>query len=192
MIDPKWRPPVLRGEGLLLRPLAEADAADVFAYASNPNMTPHSLWDAHKTVEDSRQFVTAYAESHYAEEEPEPMGIVLGDREAGHVIGTVGCHWRSRKSRQMELGFALAEPHWGKGITTTAAQLLLGHVFENYDVERVQARCMVENTASARVLRKLGMTHEGTLRSSVFLRGEFRDLHMFSLLRREHDSVRGG
>ena len=58
-------------------------------------------------------------------------------------------------------------------------------MFRAFDVERVQARCKVENVASARVMEKLGMRYEGTLRSLVFHGGRYWDVEYRSVLRGE-------
>ena len=104
------------------------------------------------------------------------------------MIGTLGCFWNTRVNRTMELGYALGEDQWGKGIAVEAARPLLNHVFAEYDVERVQARCLRENVASSRVMQKLGMTFEGCLRSSLFHRERFWDMNLYAVLR--HDWVR--
>ncbi|HEY8505529.1 MAG TPA: GNAT family protein [Gemmataceae bacterium] len=185
-----WLPPCLEGARVRLRPLREADAEAVFAYCSNPNMTRFTLWETHQGMADTKLFVRDYARSRYREQVPEPMGIVLRDDPADRVIGTAGCFWASKPNLTMELGYALAEPYWGRGLVAEASALLLDHVFANYPVERIQARCMAENTASARVMQKLGMTYEGTLRSALLRRGKFRDLHYYSILRGEWEQRR--
>jgi ribosomal-protein-alanine N-acetyltransferase len=53
------------------------------------------------------------------------------------------------------------------------------------ELNRIQARCVAENTASARVMEKVGMTYEGTLRASEYIKGAFRDMKIYSILRRE-------
>jgi ribosomal-protein-alanine N-acetyltransferase len=116
----------------------------------------------------------------------------LLDDPGDQVIGTVGCFWTAKLHCTMELGYALAEPFWGRGLITEASRALLDHVFEVYAVERVQARCMVENSASERVMQKLGMTLEGTLRASLLRRGRFRDVQMYSLLRDEWERRKRG
>ena len=51
---------------------------------------------------------------------------------------------------------------------------------------RVEARCVAENTASARVMEKAGMTYEGTLRQREFLKGAYRDIKLYAILRGEY------
>jgi ribosomal-protein-alanine N-acetyltransferase len=66
-----------------------------------------------------------------------------------------------------------------------AARALLDYVFANTNVERVQAHSMAENVPSQRVMQKIGMRHEGRLRSALFHRGRFWDMEMYSILRGE-------
>lgn len=187
-----WTPPTLETPRLWLRPLDEGDADDVFTYASNPHVTRYTLWDAHRTRHDSLAFVNGYASSRYAEGVPEPMGLVLKSRSGGSnserptpVIGAIGCHWANRPNRCMELGFALGEPYWGRGLTAEAGQALVGYVFAEFGIERLQAHCVVENAASARVLEKVGLRSEGTARSALFHRGRFWDVRHYAVLRSE-------
>jgi [ribosomal protein S5]-alanine N-acetyltransferase len=179
--DPNWRPPVLVGPRVTLRPLVEDDADSLFAAAGNPNVTRFTLWEAHRSRDDSLTFLRTYVPEHYRDGVPDPLGIVL--QENGPVLGCVGCHWASEKNRAMEFGYWIAEPFWRRGFVIEAARLLIDYVFANYDVERVQAHCFAENAPSARALEKLGLTFEGTHRSALFHRGRFWDLKMYAVLR---------
>jgi ribosomal-protein-alanine N-acetyltransferase len=188
LIDLNWRPPVLTGERVLLRALEESDAEALFAGASNPNVTRFTLWEAHRSRDDTLTFLRTYVPEHYRQGVPDPMGIVL--QENGPVVGCVGCHWASEKNRAMEFGYWIAEPYWGKGLVVEAARLLIDHVFRSYEVERVQAHCFAANMASYRVLEKLGLSFEGTHRSALFHRDRFWDLKMFAALRDEWNTQR--
>jgi ribosomal-protein-alanine N-acetyltransferase len=141
------------------------------------------LWDAHRSLNDTRAFVGDYARSRYLEGVPEPLGIEL--KAAGRLVGSLGCFWASRKDRCMELGYWVAEPYWGQGVAVEAARALLGHVFATYKVERVQAHYIEGNRASGRVLEKLGLAFEGVRRRALFHRGRFWDLHHYAVLRDE-------
>ena len=179
-----WKPPTLETPRLIVRPIGVDDVDSVFAYASNPAVTRFTLWDCHKDRSDTLEFVRDYALMRYLEKQPDPLAICLkGD--PGQVLGTVGCFWNTRANRTMELGYALGEEYWGRGLVVEATGALLDHLFAAYDVERVQARCVVENAASARVMQKLGMAFEGCLRSSVFHRERFWDMNLYAILRRE-------
>jgi ribosomal-protein-alanine N-acetyltransferase len=179
-----WRPPQLETPRLILRGIEESDADAVFAYASSPTISRYTLWDSHKDMNDTLEFVRDYASAGYLEKLPDPYAVCLKS-DPDRVIGTLGASWAKRTNRTMELGYVLAEAYHGQGIMPEAARALLGHLFAAYDVERVQAHCMTPNVASARVMQKIGMMFEGTLRSSLFHRGAFWDMHLYSILRRE-------
>jgi ribosomal-protein-alanine N-acetyltransferase len=168
---------------LRLRPFVESDAPALFEYTSNPNVTRFTFWEAHRSVVDTVAFVGPYALASYLEGVPEPLGLEL--KEIGRIVGAIGCRWASQKDRCMELGYWVAEPFWGRGLAVEASRALLGHVFANYDVERVQAHHMDGNDASGRVMLKLGMTFEGVHRRSLFHRGRFWDRHCYAVVRDE-------
>lgn len=175
----KWRPPTLTTDRLILRPIEIADAESIFEYAKNPNVSRYTLWDPHQSVEDSRRYVTDYVFNYYSKEVPEPLGITLKENPR-KVIGSVGCFWISKQARSMELAYAIGEEYWGKGLVAEASLAVMEYCFKEYSLKRIQARCKAENKASARVMEKIGMTYEGTLRSAIFHRNRFWDMHYYA------------
>jgi ribosomal-protein-alanine N-acetyltransferase len=75
--------------------------------------------------------------------------------------------------------------HWGRGLMPEAVRAVIRFGFGCIELNRIQARCIAENTASARVMEKAGMTYEGTLRQSEFIKGAYRDMKIYSILRHE-------
>jgi ribosomal-protein-alanine N-acetyltransferase len=184
-MTPFWAPPTIETDRLVLRPVRDADADAVFAACSNPNLTRFTLFETHQTRDESLTFVRDYAAARYAEMVPDPLAVTLRNDPDPRMVGAVGCNWVSRPHRTMELGYWLAEHLWGRGIAAEAARAVVRFVFDTCLVERVQARVIVGNPASVRVLEKVGFKYEGTLRSAVFRRERFEDLMMFALLRSE-------
>jgi ribosomal-protein-alanine N-acetyltransferase len=180
-LTPLWTPPSLETDRTLLRAISAADAEAIFAYASNPKVSQLTLWEPHRSVKDSRDFVQLYCLPNYHLGIPEPWGITLKSNP-DRVVGTIGCFWANRMSGTMELAYAIAEEHWGHGLVAEAAQAVLKTCFQLFDPVRIQARCKSENRASARVMEKIGMNHEGTLRSSVFSKNRYWDMVHYSIL----------
>lgn len=179
-----WVPPVLETERLVLRPLEIGDVADIFEYASNPNVSRFTLWEPHRSIKDSESYILDYVLPYYRQHTPEPWGITL-KANPGKVIGTVGLFWASKTSKSMELAYAIGEPHWGQGIVVEASRAAVSHGFRDFGAARIQAHCKAENKPSARVMEKLGMKFEGTLRSALFHRNRHWDMHFYSVLREE-------
>lgn len=183
MMTSPWTPPTLETDRLVLRPVGESDADAVHAACCNPNLTRFTLFETHRSMDDTLAFVREYAVANYFEKVPDPFAVTV--KPAPYLVGAVGCRWASRPHRCMELGYWLAEPVWGHGYAAEAAAAVVRFAFANYQVERIQARVIVGNPASVRVLGKLGFRHEGTLRSAVFRRERFEDVLLFALLRDE-------
>jgi RimJ/RimL family protein N-acetyltransferase len=76
-------------------------------------------------------------------------------------------------------------PYWGRGYASEAAAALLLHGFEHFPLNRIFAMHFARNPASGRVLQKIGMRHEGTLRQHLKKWGQYVDLECYGLLRSE-------
>jgi ribosomal-protein-alanine N-acetyltransferase len=106
----------------------------------------------------------------------EPMGwITLSIRSWEHQIG--------------EIGYSLSEAHHRQGFGTEALKLMLRKAFYDAHLYRVEAKCSVANTASYRLLEKLGFKKEGVLRSYFNIRGKRVDHYFYSLLRTEYEDI---
>ena len=179
-----WELPTLRTERLVLRPLTEADAEAIFAACSNPRVVEHLVFKPHATIDDSRKYIAKYTRPSQAEGVPDPFGIAYKSAPE-QLVGCIGGKWDSYEHRRMEFGYWLDEPHWGCGLATEAARVLVAYLFASYPVERLQARVFDGNDASARVLEKLEFAYEGNLRSHILLKGKRRDVRYYSRLRLE-------
>ena len=184
-MSPDWRPPTLETDRLILRAFEEADAVALFPHAANPNVTRFTLWEHHRSINDTLTFVRDYARCRYLEGTPEPYAVIRKDDPVREPIGAVGCFWASLSNQIMELGYWLSESFWGRGLAAEACRAVVAHAFAACDAERVQARVIAGNAASCRVLEKIGFRYEGTLRSSLLRRGVFEDVLYFAVLRSE-------
>ena len=83
------------------------------------------------------------------------------------------------------MGYGLAEAAWGQGFAAEAVGALPRHGFDALDLDRVEADIDPRNTASARLLERLGFTREGLLRERWIVDGEVSDSAIYGLLKRE-------
>jgi len=182
--------PVLETERLVLRPLQGKDLDDLFEYTQDEETARYVTWNANQAIEQAEQFLN-YVLSNYEQGKEAPWAIVW--KETGKMIGTIDfIHLLLDDNKQAELGYALSRQLWGKGIVTEAVARVMAYGFEELKLERIQARCMEGNIGSARVMEKVGMTYEGTLRRLIFIKEEFHDVKMYSMLRDEYSMMRQG
>lgn len=91
------------------------------------------------------------------------------------------------RGREAELGWVLDPAHQGRGLGTEFAAALLEIAFDGLDVRRVQAICFADNTASWRIMERLGMRRESHWReSSLHRSGRWLDALGYALLASEY------
>jgi ribosomal-protein-alanine N-acetyltransferase len=174
--------PDLRTPRLLLRRLRMEDADDIFAYASDPQVTPYLIWDTHQSLDDTRDFLERTLQS-YRDGGLPVWGIEhLADKT---IIGTCGFAELALRHARAEVGYVIARKNWRQGLMTEALRAVLAYCFDVLRLNRIEARCDVENTGSWRVMEKVGMRLEGVLRQNIILHGRPRDARMYGILREE-------
>lgn len=155
--------PVLETERLRLRKLTMRDAQDIYDYGRDPLVAKYVLWEAYRNVGEARAYLR-YMLRKYRNTEPASWGIEL--KSSGKIIGTIGYMWIQSDNAAAEVGYSLARAHWGQGIMTEALQAVIDYAFTSLRLNRVEAIHEPENPASGAVMRKCGMTEEGTLRQA--------------------------
>jgi RimJ/RimL family protein N-acetyltransferase len=174
--------PTLETERLILRKMAPSDAEAVFAYASDPEVTRYLIWETHRSIEDSRTFLELESSKRESGGEPEWGIVYKGDHR---FIGTCGIvSWDTDHARA-ELGYVLSRDYWGRGLMAEAVRAVISFCFQRMNLNRIEARCTAENAASARVMEKAGMSHEGTMRQRELIKGAYRDMELYAILRGE-------
>ena len=105
----------------------------------------------------------------------DPIHIFAIDID-GEASGGIGIHPQDDVFRKnAELGYWLAEKHWGKQIISRAIPQMVEFGFKTYDIDRIFARPYGNNLASQRVLEKNGFKLEGRFEGNVLKNGERLD-----------------
>jgi ribosomal-protein-alanine N-acetyltransferase len=87
------------------------------------------------------------------------------------------------------MGLWIGTPYQGKGYGTEAVQQILQYGFTKLEMQKVEAKIFVGNTASRKAFEKCGFQLEGTIRRCEMKRGEFIDEWLFGILREECSSL---
>jgi RimJ/RimL family protein N-acetyltransferase len=104
------------------------------------------------------------------------------------VKGVIKIHCQYARIREWEMGWAVHPEEWGKGYATEAAWHLMDWAFADLNLHRVVAFCHADNSASVRVMEKLGMHQDGRLRETRWLNGAWWDEYVYAVLEREWKS----
>jgi len=131
-----------------------------------------------------RQMSRTEAEKMF--ESPLELKPFIIEKKDGSKIGFVAHFYVLHPAgKLLEIGYSLVPSERGKGYCTEATQLMVDYLFLSKETMRIQAQTDPRNVASQKVLEKVGFKKEGTVRKSLFMRGEWRDAYLYSILREE-------
>jgi ribosomal-protein-alanine N-acetyltransferase len=154
----------------------------MFEYASNKTVAELGMWPRQETLEQTERDIASALE-RYAKRDWIYWGIEhKADRK---FIGSIGfAIWRER-DRNAEVGYALNPAYWNQGLAKEACGAVIDFGWQQMDLHRLEAKCLVENAPSIAVLKRYGFVLEGVRRDACLVAGDFRDVGMFGLLRPE-------
>ena len=153
---------VLTGTRVTLRAPRLADAEELFAsVASDPEVTRYMSWTPHSDVDETQRVITELFNVG------DERNWLIELRDSGEIVGT--CGFRRVQAHTVDFGYCLGRRWWGQRIMPEVVQLLLAEMERDPKVYRISAICHVDNTRSARVLERAGLSFEGRLvRHTVF------------------------
>jgi ribosomal-protein-alanine N-acetyltransferase len=171
--------PSLTTERLLLRPFRLSDAFDVRTLAGEWAIADTTLTVPHPYPDGTAElWIATHATGFLAGKQ---ATFAIEERATQTLVGAVGLHIEARHSFA-ELGYWIGVPYWGRGYATEAARAVVEFGLHTLGLNRIQARHFVRNPASGRVMAKLGMSLEGTLRQSMRKWDRFEDVAIYSIL----------
>jgi RimJ/RimL family protein N-acetyltransferase len=179
--------PTTYTQRLIIRPLQASDLHAFHAYRNDPEVARYQSWEW-ISEEGARRFIEECIRS-----QPGIPGqwyqVAIELRETGGLIGDMGLGVDLADPGQGEVGYTLAREHWGQGYGSEAVAALLDYAFSSLGMARINAMCDTRNTASARLMEKVGMTRVGISRDVLF-KGEFCDEYRYSIDRDEWERLR--
>ena len=168
---------------LLLRSFAPGDAQGFSDYRSDPGVALYQGWDAPYSLTKAEQFVAEMQQARPGGQD-DWYQVAVELKSGGVLIGDIGFKIFSG-GQQAEIGFTLASAYQGKGYAFEATHRILQYLFEQLTLHRVQANCDPRNSASVRLLERLGMRREGHMIENVWYKGEWADEYWYAVLHRE-------
>ncbi|HKN30673.1 MAG TPA: GNAT family protein [Roseiarcus sp.] len=176
--------PLVRGDGLYLRPATPAD------YASWSRLRAASRaflerWEPTWPEDDLTQ--AAFRRRLRRQEEDisrdEAYAFLIFDQTSDQLLGGITLGGvRRGVSQTGTLGYWMGVPHAGKGRMTRAVSATVDFAFSKLRLHRVEAACIQDNGPSIAVLERNGFQREGYARGYLKIDGAWRDHVLFGLL----------
>ncbi|MBE6599357.1 MAG: GNAT family N-acetyltransferase [Ruminococcaceae bacterium] len=179
-------PPKLYTRRTCLRRMMKSDSYDMFEYARREEVTRYLLWDPHESETYTYKYLT-YLQSRYRAGDFYDWAVVM--RDTYKMIGTCGFTRFSVESNSAEVGYVLNPDFWGMGIAPEVVSRVIDFGFCELGLHRIEAKYMVGNDRSRRVMEKVGMTFEGVNRESMHVKGKYVSVGVCAILRSEYNKM---
>lgn len=179
--------PTLQTPRLVLREIMPEDDDAVFRLRADVEVTRYNTGRPYTHLDQARDLIDDIRRGFDDRRELRWAITLKAEPQPRRLIGMCGYNFWLRQDRRASIGYDLLRSYWGKGIMTEALDAVLAFGFSRMDLNRIEADVSTENIASRRVLEKLGFTYEGTQREQYYEWGDFHDLELYSLLRREYE-----
>jgi len=149
----------LETDRMYFREFRDADAQLLFELDSDPEVMRFiSKGEPTPLARIRNEFIPKHLDSYRRRP---PQGFWAAHlRESGAFIGWFHLRPDKISEREMELGYRLQRPVWGRGLATEGSRSLLDKSFNEWGYEKVCARTLVNNMASRRVMEKAGLCFE--------------------------------
>jgi ribosomal-protein-alanine N-acetyltransferase len=144
---------VIETERLLIRPLAPAEAEQLFALWVDPVNERVDFTPERPSDEQVRRWI----ESAWG----------VWERETGELVGDCSLSFDDG-FEEWELSYGFRRDRWGRGYATEAGEACVRHGFDVLGVQKIVADVDPENAASAHVPEKLGFRHMDEVKGKLF------------------------
>ncbi|MCZ2260910.1 GNAT family N-acetyltransferase [Sporosarcina sp. G11-34] len=175
---------MLETKRLLLRPLISDDSEKIEELAGDYDVAKSTLNIPHPYPKGSAiQFIESILT---AEKNNEVVMFAITEKESQQLIGLINLNLAAPYKRG-ELAYWIGKQYWGRGYGTEATKELLNYGFIHLNLNKIFAASFTSNPGSWRIMEKVGLKYEGTLKQHVVRFGEYCDLAYYGLLRREFE-----
>ncbi len=175
---------LLETERLVLRRFVLGDAGAMYKnWASEDEVTRFLTWPTHSDAGVTRAVLSDWIAGY---EKADFYNWAIELKETGELIGNISVVQVKEKTECAELGYCMGSRWWGAGIMPEAGRGVVRYLFEEVGFNRIAAAHAKNNPKSGRVMQKIGMTYEGTLRKAGFCNQGLVDEVWYSILRDEY------
>lgn len=175
----------LETERLILRQFKIEDYVEMYNnWACEDAVTKFLTWQTHTNQDVTKSVLVDWIPKY---ENKDFYNWAIELKEENRLIGNISVVSLREETLSAILGYCMGSKWWGKEIMPEAGKAVLKYLFEEVGFNRIAANHDKNNPKSGRVMQKIGMTYEGTLRSAGFCNQGIIDDVRYSILKSEWD-----
>jgi RimJ/RimL family protein N-acetyltransferase len=173
----------LETDRFILEPISEDDAEEIYQHVKEYDIARWLISLPHPYPEDGA--IKYIREVMELTKKGLSYELPIRLKSTRELVGIMAILKVDRKNRNAELGYWIAKKYWNLGCATEAGLRALKFGFEVLNLERIYAKYYPENKASSRVMEKMGMKFEGTMRHEILKNDRFYDMSYYGILKDE-------
>jgi len=171
-------------ERLILRKFNNDDISYAYKnWTSDEAVTKFLRWPTHKDISVTEKVLNEWIISY---EDPAYYHWAIELKSIGEPIGAIGVVDMNEKLEKVNIGYCIGSKWWHQGIVSEAFSAIIPFLFEEVEVNRIEAQHDPNNPRSGSVMKKCGLKYEGTLRQADYNNQGIADACIYSLLREEY------
>lgn len=175
---------VIKTPRLTLRPFREEDMEPMFRnWESDPAVTEFLRWQAADSMDVTKRVLGEWLASY---KDPAFYQWAIVPDGLGEPIGSISVVERDDTVEKVHIGYCIGKKWWHQGIVSEAFMGIIPFFFEEVGVNRIEAQHDPRNPNSGKVMKKCGLTYEGTLRQADHSNKGIVDACMYSILASEY------
>ncbi len=156
----------LETDRLILRKFNLDDVLPMYNNWGSDYETSKALtWDVHSSPDVTKEVISNWISKYDTEFY---FNWVIELKDTKEIIGNIEVIKISKRDEMCEVGYCYGSKYWNKGYGTEALKASLNFLLTDVGLRLVEAKHIVENPASGRVMEKAGMIKEATLRERMF------------------------
>ena len=173
---------LLETDRLILRKFKYSDAEYMFKnWGSDPKVSKFLSWPTHSDVNVSQKIINNWIEEY----NNNIYNWAIELKSIHEAIGAISIVELDEANEACEIGYCISSRYWNEGFTSEAFKAVINYLFKEVHINRIAAKHDIDNPASGRVMKKCGLTYEGTLREAKKRKGKLGSFAVYSILKSE-------
>ena len=169
---------------LILRPHTPEDVEPAFRnWTGDDRVTEFLTWPTARSLEEAAPFILHTSAQYH---NPEFYVWAIVPKNLMEPIGTISCVSMDEATGKIHIGYCIGSKWWRRGYMTEAFSRVISFFFEEVKAQRIEALHDVENPNSGAVMKKCGLTYEGTMRQSHRNNRGIVDVSMYAILAEDY------
>ena len=174
---------------LILRKFSEADIEPAFRnWTSDDNVTKYLRWPTHSDIAVTQRVIGQWVKES---DKADFYQWAIELKELGEPIGTISIVEKNERLNILHIGYCVGSKWWHQGITSEAFSAIIPFLFDEVGANRIESQHDPDNPNSGLVMKKCGLTYEGTLRQADYSNRGIVDACIYSLLKKDWTKSKG-